>query len=379
MSSKRIIIVCRRYCPGEAWTNRILAYAKGFVENGAEVVLVYLVCDKQRSFYDISIKGVSVVNLWQTDRWLAKRNRKLSYIINILRLKSILKDGDIVFTYGYETFLMMFLTHINKNIRVFSEITEHPYVIYTRGKNKRNVKLQNHLLRKLDGLFVITEQLRTYFLSVGIPDNRIHIINMFVDVDRFMGMKSEMAEKYIGYCGTVSFYKDGVDTLIKAFANFVKGAPNYKLYIIGGFESPSIETQTHEIIKQLSIQDKVIFTGRVSPDSMPKLLINASILALTRPNNIQSQNGFPTKLGEYLATGNPVVVSRVGEIPQFIIHQKNGFLCEPDNVDSVVEQLSWIVSHNDEAKHIGACGKELCYNEFSSTVQTKNALKTMTL
>ena len=50
------------------------------------------------------------------------------------------------------------------------------------------------------------------------------------------------------------------------------------------------------------------FTGRTSPEVMPQILTDASILALARPNNVQSQNGFPTKLGEYLATGNPVAI-----------------------------------------------------------------------
>jgi len=341
-------------------------------------VLVYLVSDKQRTSYDISVKGVSVVNLWQTNGALTRVSRKLSYIINIMRFKRLLNKGDIVFTYGYETFLMWCLTHYKNEVKVFCEITEHPYVINTRGNNKRNLKIQDHLLSRLEGLFVITEELRNYFIKEGLPAEKIHIINMFVDIDRFLNCKAENSVKYIAYCGTVSFYKDGVDTLIKAFSLFAESYPDYKLYIIGGFENASLEEQSYALVDSLGISEKVLFTGRVSPDKMPELLCNAVILSLARPDNIQSQNGFPTKLGEYLATGNPVVVSSVGEIPRFIKHFENGFLCEPGSANSVAEQFLWIASHLDDAYSIGAKGKELCFNEFSSAVQSQKALKIMT-
>ena len=49
------------------------------------------------------------------------------------------------------------------------------------------------------------------------------------------------------------------------------------------------------------------------------------MLVLARPDNIQAKGGFPTKLGEYLATGNPVVVTKVGEIPNYLIDGVNAF------------------------------------------------------
>ena len=61
---------------------------------------------------------------------------------------------------------------------------------------------------------------------------------------------------------------------------------------------------------------------------MPKYLCNAKLLALARPDSIQAQGGFPTKLGEYLATGRPVVVTKVGEIPDYLEDGVNAFLSD---------------------------------------------------
>lgn len=58
--------------------------------------------------------------------------------------------------------------------------------------------------------------------------------------------------------------------------------------------------------------------GDVHRDKVPELLCRSKILALARPDNLQSEGGFPTKLGEYLSTGNLVIITDVGDIPFYL-------------------------------------------------------------
>ena len=146
----------------------------------------------------------------------------------------------------------------------------------------------------------------------------ITVINMFVDSKRFENVRADAKEKYIAYCGTISPFKDGVDCLIKAFANFASKHADYQLKIIGRFESADAEKTLIGLVESLNIAKSVEFTGMVKPNEMPQLLCGAKMLALARPDNEQARYGFPTKLGEYLATGKPVVVTRVGEIGDFL-------------------------------------------------------------
>ena len=114
-----------------------------------------------------------------------------------------------------------------------------------------------------------------------------------------------------------------------------------------------------------------MFTGQILPSAMPQMLVDAKILALARPNNLQAQNGFPTKLGEYLSTANPVVVTSVGEIPLFIKDGVNGFLAEPDSPKSFADKLIWVADHYEEACRVAARGRKLAENEFSYKTQSK--------
>ena len=120
----------------------------------------------------------------------------------------------------------------------------------------------------------------------------------------------------------------------------------------------------------LNVGNSVVFSGKIEPERIPQLLCDASIMVLARPNNLQAQNGFPTKLGEYLATGNPVVVTRVGDIPLFIRDKENGFLATPDDPEDFAQKLSWIANNYDTALQIGKEGQKLVMNEFSYKTQS---------
>lgn len=370
-------ILCRRYIAGEAWMNRVLAYAKGLSEIGCEVELYFLISDHNRSTYKIDIPQVKVKNLWEQDNFLEKRFRALSYIRNLFRFRNSLGIGDSVFIYGGEYNLIK--ASLKPGVDVFAEITEHPYVSNKKGK-RGEIKIDKkcrRVLKQIKGLAVISHSLKDYFKSIGIDEGRLCVTNMFVEPKRFDIEKDKSIEPYIAYCGIISIKKDGVDTLIKAYGQFCKIHPEYKLYIIGRFGSLKVKDTLDRLIEELGIKDRIIFTGQILPEDMPKLLVNAHILALARPNNLQAQNGFPTKLGEYLSTGNPSVVTDVGEISHFIKDGYNGFLVNPDDYNAFAEKLVYIADNYEKAIEIAKKGKELVEKDFSYKSQSQLLLDFM--
>ena len=372
----RIHILNRRFCPGEAWTNRILAYAKGFAEAGEDVVLYYIITDKQRTRPDVSIPGVKVVNLWESDGFIARKFKIVSFIKNLLRFPGMIEKGDRLFVYGGYDYQLQLAKWVRKKAKVFCEITEHPQVFESSASDHKKNLQKIKKMGGLDGLFVISNSLKEYFIKEGLPEKKVHVINMFVDTNRFIGLRKTTDEKYIAYCGAVSYDKDGANILIESFAKFYPQHKDYKLYIIGKSVEATVIEQLKELSQKLGVENNVVFTGAVDPKEMPQLLYNARILALARPDNLQAQNGFPTKLGEYLATGNPVVVTRVGEIPLFIKDMQNGFLAEP-NPESFSEKLSWVADNYVDALRIGKLGRELAFSEFSYARQSEIALRLM--
>lgn len=359
---KRIILV-HFYQPGSAATNRMIAYAKSFCELGNKVTLV-LECDREMALPELNGIDIKVV--------IAPYHSIL--VLKVAKLvRAIYDNNSIILVYG-SPLLCLFLTKHRYNI--FFECTEVPFY----GKNKGLIKklkecIKLIMAKRASGMIVISKALKDYFSQRGVKNTVV--VNMFVDASRFdIDVKS--AEKpYVAYCGTVSPFKDGVDCLIMAFASFLKSNSDYQLKIIGKFENVESGKIVRNLAEKLGISEHVDFTGIVSPSEMPSLLKDAAMLALARPNNRQARFGFPTKLGEYLATGNPVVVTDVGEIGDFLHDSVNCRMAIPGDVDDFAEKMSWVAAHPDEAKAIGMKGKELTRNEFSSFVQSRKALDFM--
>ena len=381
----RIVFLSRKYCRGEAWCNRLLAYANGFKKYGVDVKLVFLITDSSDNSQLEDFNGLDVLFLSNVGKVSEKVKKAWYYLRSLIGIGSVLKKEDVIITTDGGGLFLLFLHLFFGKHFLFSEITEHPLIFGAPkgddGLMKRlkmschrlHVKLNNQLLRNNAGVFTITNSLRDYYLTQGIGSHKICVINMFVDVKRFELPETE-CEHYIAYCGTLSIEKDGLDVLLKSFAIFHREYPTYSLHLIGPYMNQRTEIVITETIGKLGIKEYVRLVGKVSPAEMPKHLKNARILALSRPDNLQNRNGFPTKLGEYLATGRPVVVTSIGEIPVYIHDGVNGFLAEPSSIDSFAEKLKSAAHDYEKSLLVGKRGKELAYNEFSSEIQTKKAL-----
>ena len=371
MGSSNFYIFYSSIAPCTASGNRFLAFLRGFDDLGVEGTAVLL--NPSDDFYRIteSYQHIKVKYLWR--KWMLA-NRIIGRLFRPIMWKfflSKLNRGDVVFCYGSPEQVADLVK--KEGVRVYHERTEHPEVLKLSTAYQQERYLQ--ACRNLDGLFVISNALKEYFVSVGVPSERVQIVNMIVYSNRFKGLqKSRESGRYIAYCGTADNNKDGVDELIKAFAIVSKNHQDVKLYIIGNTPSASDKAGNLKLIEEYGIKDKVVFTGVVSAEQMPQILVNATILALDRPDSLQARNGFPTKLGEYLLSANPVVVTKVGDIPIFLKDGQSALLSEQRNAQEFASKLCWLLDHPKEAAIIGKNGRDVAMREFDYITETKKII-----
>ncbi len=373
----KFYMIIGAYEPCTAPTNRALSFINSFDKESINTQVIFLEPN-------ITMSKIEKLNYEHIEvRYLWERSVSKQYIVNrlltgirITRFIKDLREGDKVFLFGVAKYLHKFVS--KKGIEVYHERTEHPDVVRLRFAFERKRYIRN--CKKLSGLFVISTALKNYFISIGVPEKKITIVNMTVDPNRFENVsKSTSVEKYIAYCGTASNNKDGVDRLIKAFAIVAQKHKDVKLYIIGRTPSSDDASGNLQLVDSLGIKDRVVFTGVVIAEQMPQLLTNAIILALARPNNLQAQNGFPTKLGEYLLTRNPVVVTKVGDIPLFLKDGESALLAEPDNIEEFADKLCWALEHQSEGIEIGQKGRNVAMANFNASIETNKIINTISI
>jgi len=357
------------YSPNTAPTNRAMAIIKALSELSVPTQVVFFAPNKQHSRVEGTLPNIDYVYLWDKGYIDLPKLNRVSTRLYLRQFVRSLQSGDKVYVYNFPELVVALSKR--SDLSVYVERTEHNDVSY--HCLVRQVKIPDFLAacRQTSGMIVISQSLKQYYIENGCNPDRVHIVNMVVDTQRFNGLQKQPSEPYIAYCGTASNSKDGVDQLIKAFALVVKRHPEYKLYIIGSTPSKKQRFGNHELVKELGIENSVVFTGAIPATRMPQMLKNAEILALDRPDNIQAKYGFPTKLGEYLLTSNPVVVTKVGDIPLFLKDGESALLANSNNVQSFADKLCWAIENPDRAKFIGENGKKVAEQSFNYLNETK--------
>ena len=362
------------FTPNGAANNRALAYIKALSAEHYPVTVLFVMPDDRMSRIEEQLPDITVEYCWDKNYINRRFFKNFSYILYLWRIYKRLKPGDIVYLYG-EVDLMILLNK-KKGIHLFCERTEHPNVYHPKGRLiTPSINKYITECKKLDGLFVISTCLRDFFVENGIDRNKVTIVNSIVDTTRFDGIVKQPCESYFAYCGNGNNKKDKVDELIKVFARVAERHHDIKFYIIGPTTQVyKDETDNVQLVHELGLDDLVIFTGMKPAAEIPQLLVNAKALFLTRPDTLQNRAGFSTKLGEYLASGNPVVAAGVGDIPLYLKNNENAFVYTPGNYHAVEVAMECILAHPDEAKEVGQKGRIVAHTYFNAMIETKKLI-----
>lgn len=346
---------------GNASVNRFLGYGKGLVEKGA-VVQVF----SSAPFDDSEVDGIQIYSCGKTHSLL----KALGTIIRTIRKGHY--DAVIIVSNSLLLIYPLWLLCKNRRTKLILEKSEFPFVLLKKGVlNKMVASLYvNTTYRLFDGIIVMTKPLMEYFKGKVRKGCKLFEMPMTVDTDRFDIEKqpSEYGD-YIAYCGNMAGNKDGVLNLIESFNIASKGLKDVNLLLIGGSTTKEDWEKIVSAVKQAE-NNRIVMFGTASREQMPGLLKNAKALALARPSGLQATGGFPTKLGEYLATGNPVIVTAVGDIPHYL-NETNSFVVSPNDNKAFAQVILSVFDNYDRAKVIGEKGKELALSIFNSKVQSE--------
>jgi glycosyltransferase involved in cell wall biosynthesis len=370
---------------GNAATNRVYTYAKGFIENN---VSAYVICFGNNYLQN----GNGIVEEIQYFHPFNQEKRSNSFLVrnwlkllkyrNTIRLIKKINNQDkidaiITYTKISTTHLFSyFLARLFKT-KIIIENSEHPLRYYQTGFINRIVgRLKLSIeLKTFDGILLITQHLIDFYKSKVQNDRKLLLVPSTVDPTRFAVEKTKKnGYEYIGYFGSINFERDNLDLLIKAYSMIYQKHDNIHL-VLGGMVSFKEEKMISDLIQSLNIESKVHIIKYLSREEIIQYVVNASILVLVRHNDSFTEASFPCKLTEYMSTGNPVILVKVSEIPKYITDGKEGFLIEPGNVNELAEKLEFVLNNYQFAKEVAKKGKELTDSVFNYGYQAKRIIE----
>ena len=382
-----ILIVSKQPYPnGVASTNRIHLYAKGMVQSGHKVHVVVAIppYDNQK-FKNFEIKGIheGVTYAYTSGTtlrpvtFLQRRFYDLKGLLMAMKLVITKKnqwDALILVETSPVQIVLFKLVCWLKKVVFLTECNEYPF--WSKGKVIRKPIFEwiyyQLIMPLYDGILPISHNL--YQLYNGLLGNKVmyKVIPVLVDTREFNSKENpKIKSDYIAYTGNLSDSKDGMSNQIRAFANALETYPDLKFVIIGKPQFEKHFQKVQQLIKELNIQDKVIFTGYVSRGDLINYLIHAKALTLFKPKGIQSDYCFPSKIAEYLASARPVVTTATGELINCLQHQENAYLSSPEDENAFANNLIQALSNDKVSDRIGENGRDLAQQNFEYSNQSK--------
>jgi glycosyltransferase involved in cell wall biosynthesis len=181
---------------------------------------------------------------------------------------------------------------------------------------------------KVDRFVVLSEHSAGVLKGYGIPQRKIAVIPLTLPLE-YSDMPDPgdlgLGGSGILFAGWLNDRK-GVHIAIEAMSSILREVSAARLYVIGGKAkfANEYEARFERYIAENRLQDKIVFLGHQSPDTVRQYLQKVAVLILPE----QYENMSPLVMVEAMMLGTPVVASRLGGIPEYIRDGETGFLAD---------------------------------------------------
>ena len=122
----------------------------------------------------------------------------------------------------------------------------------------------------------------------------------------------------------------------------------------------------NERIRRSPAAARIRYLGFLSDDDYFRTIADCDILCVVRAASEFADRGFPFKLGEYLATGRPVIASRVSDVGIYLTDRVNAILVEPGSVPQIVAAIEYLLVDESRALALGRAGRLVAERHFSA-------------
>jgi alpha-maltose-1-phosphate synthase len=216
--------------------------------------------------------------------------------------------------------------------------------------------------RRFDGFLPVS---RYGAAALRAPPARTRVVYGGADPARF---RPDPATPRAGvlFVGRLTPHK-GVDRLIRA----LPAGADLTVAGTAGHDRRAPERSYPDLLRSLAAGRSVRMTGAVAETELPELHRRAAVFAL--PSVDRTCYGRPVAVPELLglsaleamASGTPVVASRIGGVPEVVTDGETGFLVDPGDVGALHDGLAMLLADRRLARRMGDAARAAVLDRFT--------------
>ncbi len=188
--------------------------------------------------------------------------------------------------------------------------------------------------------------------SVTILKNDLNL-DQFREIPTFSGKRAAGAPRVIGMVANLRPVK-APEVFIEAAHRIAERHPDAVFRIAG---EGSLRAQLEKQIEDLGLSGRVELPGQVV--DVPKFIGELDVAVLC-----SNTEGLPNVLVEYMASGRPVVATRVGGTEELIDDGVQGLIVQPQDPAALAEAIDRLLSDDELAARLAAAGRSRVEEEY---------------
>jgi glycosyltransferase involved in cell wall biosynthesis len=218
-------------------------------------------------------------------------------------------------------------------------------------------------------IVAISEAAKDNLRRMGLPEEKIRVIYNGADLST-VGTSSRRSEVLrgtfkvdsapcvVGMIGSISYSK-GQDIFVRAAHLIRERFPDTLFVIVGGYfpENESFYHHVRQLVAKVNMEEKILFTGSIQ--EVEELMCSLDIVVSVS----REREGLGRSILEGMASGKPVVGTKVGGIPE-LIDDDCGILIDSPTVSELAEKLCILIGDKDLRTRMGRNGRKKAARSF---------------
>jgi glycosyltransferase involved in cell wall biosynthesis len=204
--------------------------------------------------------------------------------------------------------------------------------------NSVNALVEWATVRDADRVIAVSPSVRQYMIGRGVAPERIVYVPNGVPL---AGHHIERAAPtHVWTLGAIALFRPrkGIEILLDALAALRSRGVNLRLRAVGSFETAGYETTIRVLAVRLGLEGAIDWIGFTRNVNRELAKIDVFVL----PSLFGE--GLPMVVLEAMASGLPVVASRVEGVPEAVVHRQTGLLVEPGSVSQLAAAIDQFIN-----------------------------------
>jgi len=365
----KILHIITVFSIGGATENTLLT-VRGFIKKGYKVdILTGPNISSEGDMYELGKKfGVNVITL-------STLKRKIHCFYDLISLFKIYRfirknEYNVVHTHSSKAGIIG---------RIAAKMARTPIIIHTiHGLpfhayqnlflNKLYVLIEKIGARLSDKIITVTYKIIKDSLKNGIGfKDKFKVVRSGLDISTFTknDFDSEEVRKRLGISkedivvGKIARFSElkGHKYLIDAIRKIISSNPRVKVLLVGSGE---LENKFKGVVKDLNLEQNIIFTGLIEYEKVPEIISALDILVHT-----SLLEGLARVFPQAFLLRKPVVSFDIDGASEVVLNNETGFLVEPKNSEQLAEAIIKLINDQKLRERFGESGYNLVRENWS--------------